>query len=212
METEMNLRSVWNKVVERVKLKVIHPTFWKTVEAAVPIAAEDGVFVVGFGPMDYHLSGHMMVSEHKNAIEQALKEFTGAAYAVRVIEGSSLDDWLVAKDKDERSRALKAATYEKEKTDTGITKAWESLLETAGRRYAALHLRQLPQFRAGYIADMLKRMSDTMDQLMPEEKETDELSHRALARVIERVATLAEVPPATIALELLRFRAAKKAQ
>ena len=49
METEMNLKSVWNKVVERVKMKVIHPTFWKTVEVAVPIAAEDGVFVVGFG-------------------------------------------------------------------------------------------------------------------------------------------------------------------
>lgn len=212
METEMNLRSVWNKVVERVKMKVIHPTFWKTVEVAIPIAAEDGVFVVGFGPMDFHMAGHMMVSEHKNAIEQALKEFTGGAYTLRVIEGSKLDDWLVVKEKDERSKALKAATYEKEKTDTAITKAWESLLETAGRRYAALHLRQLPQFRAGYIVDMLNRMSESMDQLMPDEKEADELSHRALARVIERVATLAEVPPATIALELLRFRSAKKAR
>jgi len=102
--------------------------------------------------------------------------------------------------------ALKEAAYRKREVEIAVAKSWEGLLETVGRRYAALHLRQLPQFRARYIEEMLAEISDAMDVLMPEGSPKDELAERSLARVIEKVGTLVEVPPALIALELQRFR------
>ena len=208
----MDLAAVWNSAAERVKQEVVQTTLWQALEAAVPIAADDGTFVIGFGPTDYHLSGHLLVSEYKIAIERALKEFAGRAFEIRVIEGITEDDWAAAKDKDERKERIRRESYEKERDQAERMKAWEKVLEAAGRRYANLPYRALPQFRAKYVAEMLKHISDAMDELMPEGNEIDEISERSLARVIERVASLAETPPAVIAIELLRYRSAKRTQ
>ena len=210
MEAQIDINSLWNKVVDQVKLKVIHPTLWKALEVAVPIAAENGVFVVGFPSAHLHVSGNLTTSEHKNAIETALREFGGVRFSLRVIEGDAAEDWLAVKDKEARVQVLKETAFEKKQSEAAVVKAWESLFELAGRRYASLSLRALPQNRAEYIKEMLKRISDAMDDLMPEDLPVDEISGRSLARLIDRVATLTESPPALIALELSRYRAGKK--
>lgn len=205
MESRTDLDSLWGKVVDQVKQKVIHPTLWRTLETAVPVVVENGEFVVGFAPGTYHMSGHMTGSEHKNAIESALREFSGSSLSLRVIEGTTVEDWDSAKAKDQRLQAIKDAAYKKREAETAVTKSWDGLLEVVGRRYASMAFRTMPQFRARYIEEVLGLISETMDVLMPEGK-GDELAERSLARVLERVGTLAEVPPAIIALELKRLR------
>jgi hypothetical protein len=202
----MNVKQVWDRVVGQVKLKVIHPTLWRTLEMAVPIAAENDQFVIGLAAADSHLSGHLTSSEHKNAIETALREFTGIAFTLRVIEGDSEQDWLAAKAKDERMQEIKEEAYRKHQAETAVTKSWEGLLETIGRMYANTPLRMLPQFRAQYLEKALATISETMDVLMPEGAPRDEIAERSLARVIEKVGTLAEVPPAWIGFEVMRLR------
>ena len=208
MPAQSELEKLWNKVVDQVKMKVIHPTLWRSLEAGTPITVEDGQFVVGFAPGSYHMSGHLTISEHKNAIENALKTFSGTPLSLRVIEGDSLQDWQAVKEKEQRVQVLQDERYRKGQDAAAITKAWENLFENAGRRYASMHLRGLPQMRAKYIVEMLKRLSDAIDELMPDKP--DELSERSLARVIERVGTITETPASMIALELMRYRAAKR--
>lgn len=208
----MDLAAAWNTAAERVKREIVQTTLWQALEAAVPVAAEEGAFVVGLGPTDYHLAGHLLDSEHKIAMERALRDLTGRAFELRVIEGVTEDDWAAVKDRDERKRVLRRETLEKDRVQGEKMKTWEKLLETVGRRYAVLPYRALPQFRAKYLAEMIGHISDAMDELMPGGNEIDEISERSLARVIERVATLADVPPVLIATELLRFRTAKRGQ
>lgn len=206
MQSQVDVKSVWNEVVDQVKLKVIHPTLWRVLEMAVPIAAENGEFVVGFGPRDFHMSGHLTASQHRNAIETALRESSGVSLRLRIIEGDTAQDWVQAKVKDESAQAHKEAVYQKREAETAVTESWDGLLESVGRRYAALPLRQLPQLRAGYIEEMVREISDAMDVLMPAGSPPSELAERSLARVIDKVGTLTETPPALIALELRRFR------
>ena len=208
MPAEMDIAKVWDKAVDQVKMKVIHPTLWRALEAGVPIVVEDDQFIVGFPPGSYHMSGHLTISEHRNAIEVALKAFSGRSLNLRIIEGDSIQDWEGVKEKDQRVQELKDASYQKHQDVAAVMKAWESLFENVGRRYAAMQLHGLPQMRAKFIVEMLKRISDAMDELMPEKP--DELSERTLARVIERVGTMVEAPASMLALELMRYRAAKK--
>lgn len=203
---QVDLKALWDKVVDRVKLKVIHPTLWRTLEIAVPVTIENGELIIGFAPGDFHLSGHMTSSEHRNAIETALRELGGVQLTIRVIEGTTMQDWAAVKAKDERLKALKDEAYKKRQAESAVSKSWEGLLEQVGRMYANMPLRTLPQFRARYIERALAVISETMDVLMPEEGPVDELAERSLARIIDRVGTLAEVPSALIALELKRFR------
>lgn len=208
MPAEMNIAGIWDKVVDQVKHKVIHPTLWKALEAGTPVVIEEGQFVVGFEPGAYHMSGHLTISEHRNAIEKAIKEFSGMSLNLRVIEGDSAQDWNSVKEKEQRVQVLKDERYQKGQDAAAVMKAWENLFEHVGRRYASMQLRGLPQMRAKYIVEMLKRISDAIDELMP--AQPDELSERSLGRVIERVATMVEAPASMIALELMRYRAGKK--
>lgn len=205
MENEINVRELWDKVVNEVKLRVIHPTLWRTLEMAIPITIEGNQFIVGMAPGTFHMSGHMTSAEHKNAIERAIAQFSGQQLNLRVIEGSTFQDWVQVKRKDESLQALKEAAQKKREAETAVSKSWEGLLEMVGRRYASTPLRQLPQFRARYLVEMLKAVSETMDELMPQGK-IDELAERSLARVIEKIATHTDVPPAIVALELMRYR------
>ena len=210
MQTRLNIKQIWDKVVDQVKLKIIHPTLWRTLELTIPITVENNEFVVGFAPKDLHLSGHLVSSDHKNAIEKALREFSGVPLSLRIIEGDTLQDWEAVKVKDEHLQEFKEVARLKKDQEAALTKSWDGLTELVGRSYAATPLRQLPQFRAQYIEEMLQAMSDTIDILIPDGSPTNEIAERSLARVIERVATLTETPAAVIALELARFRKNRK--
>lgn len=211
MLDQIELKSLWEKVVDRVQHVVIHPTFWRALEQAIPIIADEGLFVVGFSSVNLYMAGHLQVSEHKNAIEKALRDFTGDIYTVRIVEAENLQDWQVVKHNEERRRLLKESESENQRVETAAQKAWEKLLEQSGRKYAALPNRGLPQFRARYVIDMLNMMSNAIDELMVVDGDkVDEYGERFLGRVIERVSQLSEIPACTIGLELLRVRAAKK--
>ena len=210
MVNQVELRLLWSKVVDRVKLQVSHPSFFRAIELAVPITTEGDTFVIGFAPVNLYMAGHLNVSEHKNAIEAVIQEMTGTKYVVRIIEGDTMEDWQLAKDKDERRRQLRDSESQQKKVESAAQKAWEKLLILSGRKYAALPYRGMPQFRAKYITEMIGLMSDAIDELMiVEDDKVDERGERQLARVIERVAQLAEVPGPTIGLELWRHRAEK---
>lgn len=206
MQGQLDMKSLWNKAVDQVKLKVIHPTLWRTLEAAIPLIIENNEFIVGFRAADHHMSGNLTTSEHRNAIETALREFSGVGLNLRVIEGDTVQDWMAVKAKDERMQELKEAARLKREKETAVTKSWDGLMEIVGRRYAAIPLRQLPQFKARYLEDVVKVISETMDVLMPGGTPMDELAERSLARVIDKVGTVADVSPTLIALELERFR------
>ncbi len=210
MVNQVEMKSLWSRVVERVKLEVSHPSFYKAIELAVPITVEGDTFVVGFAPINLYMAGHLNVSEHKNAIEQTILDMTGTKYLVRIVEGDTMEDWLLTKERDERRRLLRDSESQQKKVESAAQKAWEKLLILAGRKYAALPYRGMPQFRAKYIAEMCGLMSDAIDELMVvQDGKVDELGERQLSRIIERVAQLSEVPAATIGLELWRVRAAK---
>lgn len=213
MIDQTQLKSLWGRVVDRVKLEVSHPSFFKAIELAVPITAEENTFVVGFNPIHLYMAGHLNVSEHKNAIEKTLEEYTGVKYIVRIIEGDTMDDWLLAKDRDERRRMLRESESQQKKVESAAQKAWEKLLILAGRKYAAMPYRGMPQFRAKYISDMVVAMSDAIDEFMVVDGDkVDELGQRQLSRVIERIAQLVEVPGPVIGMELLKYRNTKNQQ
>jgi hypothetical protein len=196
---------LWKKVEDRVKDRVNHRSLWEVMEKAVGIAIEGDTFIVGLNARNFNEAGHMNVSEHKNAIEQAASTFAGRPLKLRIIEGDTLADWVSTKQRDERVAAMRTATYERRDRDQAASQNWDTLYDYVSRAYSALPMRSLPQSKARYLTDMLYVIGDAMVQLYPENP--DESADRMLARVIEKVASNAEVPGTLVALELERLRA-----
>ncbi len=205
----MDISRIWHDATERVKDTVIHPTLWRALELAVPIVAEEDTFVVGFGPGSMHMAGHLNAAEHKNAIEAAIAGACGKPMKLVVVDGNTLSDWEHFKARMKATEEARSRNRARAAREMQTSQTWESTFEQLGRAYAALSLRQLPQVRGRYIDKALALISDAMDELYNEDS-PDEPSQRALARVIDRVGTLTEVPPAIIALELVRYRQQKR--
>lgn len=206
MQAQANVNAVWFKVVDEVKQRVIHPTLWKALEAGVAVIMEDGQFVVGFPMGTFHLAGNLNSLDHKNVIEATLAKYTGERLSLRIIEGAAMEDWEAVKAKEAHANALREASAARRQDATSSVRIWETLLEKIGRKYSSMPLRQLPQSRAVYIGEALKMISDTMDKSVPEGESPDDLTQRAIARVLEKVASLVEVPSTFLAMELLRLR------
>jgi hypothetical protein len=200
------MRTVWSRVVDEVKHKVIHPTLWKALEAGVAVTIEDGQFIVGFPMGTFHLSGNLMSLDHKNVIEGSIARHAGERLQLRIIEGGTMDDWEAVKLKEAHAAALREAAALKHEDETSSVRIWDSLLEQVGRKYATIPFRQLPQSRAAYIVEALRMISEAIEKSIPAGQEPDELTQRALGRVIEKVANLVDVPSTLVALELMRTR------
>lgn len=129
MRGRIDVQQVWDKVVDQVKMTVIHPSLWKSLEVSVAVAIEGDQFVVGFPAASLHMAGHLNAGEHKNAIEAAIREFTGQTLNLRLIEGETLHDWEMTKAKEARIQMMKDAAAAKALQESSVSKSWDFLLE-----------------------------------------------------------------------------------
>ena len=196
---------LWTKAVPIVKDRVMNRSFWEAMELAVGVAIDGDTFVVGFNPLQFSHAGHLTVSDHKNALEKALKELAGRPLTVRVIEGDTLEDWNIAKSREARVAAMREATYKQRDRERVQSQSWDALHDRIQRDYSGTQHRSLPQSKARFLTDMLYVVSDAMDNLYGETP--DETTERHLARIIEKVADCSGVPAPIVAFELDRLRA-----
>ncbi len=202
---QLSAPELWKKTEDRVKDRVNNRSLWEVMEKAVGIAIEDDHFIVGLNARNFNEAGHINVSEHKNAIEQAASAFAGRPLTIRIIEGDTLADWVTVSQRDQRVAAMKAATYDRRDHQDAVSQNWDTLYDYVSRSYSTLAMRSLPQSKARYLTDMLYVLSDALNQLYSDQP--DEPTERLLARVVDKVASNAEVPATLVALELERLRA-----
>ena len=108
--------------------------------------------------------------------------------------------------KEAHAAALREAAAQKRTDEKGSVKVWETVLEQVGRKYSTMQNRQFAQSRAEYIHQALRMVSDAMDRLIPDGEEADDLTQRAISRILEKIAGLVEVPSTLVALELMHMR------
>lgn len=200
--------NLWAATVDRVKDRVNSRSLWETMEKVVGITIENGIFIIGLDSRFFNEAGHVQRSDHKNIIESTVSSLAGTPLKIRIIEGTTLADWTTTKKNEERIAAMRETTYERRDRQDAEAQNWDTLYEYVSRIFSNTPMRQLPQIRARYLTDMLYVLSDALNQLYPEQP--DEQTERQFARVLDRVAQNADVPPSLLALELERLRAWQK--
>jgi hypothetical protein len=194
-----DLDAVWKAVLPRAKQGVTGMGVWAALNACQPLAFEDGTFVLGVPYEDSDLSGHLRVPHTKRLLDKLLSEELGTQAVVRVIEGTSLEEWDTAKRRDQEAERLKARAAEKELAQAEARTSWDSLYEQLGRMFAAYANKSLPQTRAKYLSQTVTLLADARKR----HGVIDELSERNFARCLERVAQYSELPSTLIAAMVL---------
>src|SRR5437868_342083 len=142
--------AVWKDALPPVRNGVTGVGIWAALNGAVPIAYEDGVFVLGLSSKDNELSGHLKLVLTKKLIEQELTKRLGQPVTSRIIEGTTDADWERTKRKDAEAKRLQEIAASKFRAELTAKTNWEGVYEQLGRKYAAVQNRTLPQNRARF--------------------------------------------------------------
>jgi curved DNA-binding protein CbpA len=178
----------------------------QAMQAAIPITLDEDLLILSMPGAERHLSGHMETAANRNAIFNALELTSGRRLDFRLIDGSSVEDWEAQK-KGER-RARETATRGKRETAATAGRPaagegpWDELVQRIHRQYQQIPKRQYPQAKARYLREALGWVVATDEEVRYQGEADEDARERSVARAIERLAAILELPPVFVALQL----------
>jgi hypothetical protein len=201
----MDLGWVWREVRKRVFIKLPFSLgVADAMEAVVPITLDEDTFVCGLSPRDFPLSGHLHADQVRNTIENILRQASRRHIRFEIIEGTSLADWELIRDRQRRAHSAVIAMAEQKIEEHHFEDVLNQIVSELRARITAFRDRTLPQVRAELLLGIVPQLSDAEEMLFAEQENHER--RRAMARAIDRVASFLEVPPLTLAIEIERHR------
>jgi hypothetical protein len=203
------LKMLWVNCVERLKDRINNRTFWEALEQTRPIIIEGNILIMGLDAQNFNRASSLQQVTNMHAIMEVVSELFNHPLQVRLIEGTTLQDWETTKENDVRIAAMKQASTTRGIKQDRESTGWEGLYEQVARLYVQTPNRSLPQGKARYANDALYSLAEAMDTLYNDNP--DEHAERSLARTLERIGNSSDIPASVLAFELERLRAWRKA-
>jgi hypothetical protein len=213
--SEIDPWDLWHDVVNEVKKRFMQPSFWQALETVIPITIEGTTFVAGLPAAAGHYAGYLTGSENRNKLERIIQELTGGTrLTLRMIEGTDESDWEALKQRDVAAANARQAMADRFAQPVGAAGGrpltWESLLERLYASFSRAQGHNLPQGRVTYLMQILPVLSEGSRKIMDANRHDGDRNERALARILDKIAGLVEVPAAVVALELYRYEQSNK--
>ncbi len=186
----------------------------QAMQAAIPITLDDDLLVLAMPGSELHLAGHMETAANRNSIVNALELTSGQRLDFRIIDGTTVEDWEAlkageAKARESASRARRATRSAEPRSSVRVGEGpWDEVIQRIHRGYQQLPKRQYPQAKARYLREALTWVASADEDLRYGDNFDEEAHERALARAIERLASVLDLPPVIVALQLENMKRA----
>ena len=196
---------IWLQAAEKVKDQIVAPTLYRALELGVGITVDGEYFVLGFSSADMPMASHLRSSQNMATIEKCISEVLKTKVRLRIIEGTTEQDYEHYKQQMAAREASAGTVSERREQERAVQVAWEEVGEKISRAYARLHLRQFPQSKVQIIKYGFEVINEAVKRFNYDEN-SDEIQKRSLARVFEKFATAVEIPSALLAYEFFKLR------
>jgi len=185
----------------------------QAMQATLPIGLDGSMLVMTIPGSERHLAGHMETAANHNSILNALELVYGQALEFRLIDGATMEDWLALKAAEGRARASASQRIQDRHQPGGGAPAaapgagrigpegpWDEFIQRMHRQYQDLPKRQYPQVKARFVRDTLRTLVNMEETQRLEGEVIEDVIDRAVARVIERLAAISDIPPVMIGM------------
>lgn len=193
------LAEVWAEVLPDIRKGVTGVGVWAALNTARPITIEDGQLILGLPPQENELAGHLRLAQTRRLIETEVGRHFEQALNLRVIEGTTDDDWATEKIRDNEKKRLQVQALARARAQIQAGTSWETIYDQLSRKFAETPNRSLPQNRARFFMEAVEIVAAALR----ETPITDDLAERNYARCIERVSQYADVPSTLVAVKVL---------
>lgn len=194
-----DLAEVWSEVLPDIRKGVTGVGVWAALNTARPITLVDGVLVLGLPHNEAELAGHLRLAQTRRLIETEVGRAFEQTINLRIIEGTTQEDWETEQIRDREKRKLQEQALARAKAQVQAGTTWESVYDQLSRKFAETPNRSLPQNRAKFFLESI----DIVVQALQETPITDDLAERNFARCLERIAQYSEVPSTLVAVKVL---------
>jgi len=194
-----DLAALWGEALPDIKKNVTGVGVWTALNVCRPITLEEGTLVMGLPSGENELAGHLRLAQTRRAIEESLSKSLNEKVTLRVIDGTTEQDWEMEKKRDAEKRRLQDIALARQRAEVAAGVSWEGIYEQISRKFAATPNRSLPQNRAKFFLEAV----DIIAEALLEAPITDEMAERNYARCLERVAQYTELPSVMVALKVL---------
>ncbi len=194
------LAEAWKASLPTVLNNVTGRGIWTALNAAVPIAVDDGWLILGIPQNDTELAGHLRLPNTSRQIEVAFSKSYGAPVKVRIIGGTTDADYEIFKRREAERRRMQEAEMVKLRQELQAKSTWEGVYEQLSRRFSAMTNRSLPQNKARFYAEAVALVAEARKERHNE----DDSGERNFARCLERISQYSDVPSTLVAEEVLK--------
>lgn len=194
-----DLHAIWAEELPEIRKAVTGVGVWAALNAAKPIAFENGTAVVGMPHEESELAGHLRIAHIKLLIEKAISGRLSQEVKLRVIDGITTQDWENVKRRDAEAKRLQDQAAARIRAEVSAKSNWETVYEQLNRRYAAIPNKSLPQNRAKFFSEALEIVAEAR-RTYPE---MDDLAERNYARCLERISQYTELPSVYVAMMVM---------
>ena len=202
--------SVWEKVKSQTFDHIpFRANVMDAFHAAVPIAIDGDIFVVGFSAAQFHMSGLLRTPDTKNAAESVLRDMAKREIQLEVIEGTTVEEWRSIKERRTISRESQMRDARVRLDNRSTKGSFDSLREELARRHSEVEGRQFPQAKARFLRDVLPLLAETSANVKADPKVNEDTFNRELARTYDRLGSWVDMSASHVALELDRYLAEK---
>jgi len=202
--------SVWEKVKSQTFDHIpFRANLMDAFHAAVPIAIDGDIFVVGFSAAQFHMSGLLRTPDTKNAAESVLRDMAKREIQLEVIEGTTVEEWRSIKERRTISRESQMRDARVRLDNRSTKGSFDSLREELARRHSEVEGRQFPQAKARFLRDVLPLLAETSANVKADPKVNEDTFNRELARTYDRLGSWVDMSASHVALELDRYLAEK---
>lgn len=193
MSSPATIEALWKHTTDAVKKEIMAIPLWRAMEMAHPITVEGDELVLGFSSEDYHQSGVLSGAQYRNIIQRILREATKKDLRIRLISGTTLDDWEHDKARAVEAERLEADTKQRRMQRLASDDAWEDVGDALIRDFAAIPDRRFAANCAPFVDQALDRLADAHQRLHSDA--AGDQDPRGYTRVLERVGDRLEVGP-----------------
>lgn len=196
----MDAQAIWKETLPTVLNGVTGRGVWAALNAAVPIALDEETLILGVPYGENELGGHLRMAQTQRLIEVTATKAAGSTLRVRVIDGTTAEDYERVKRRDAERRRLQDAEISKMRAEMESRTNWDGVYDQLSRRYASVTNKSLPQNRARFYDDALELIAEARKS----QEKFDDMGERNFARCLERIAQYSDVPSAIVALDVLK--------
>jgi len=214
MSPSLDIAALWRRATQVIleRSDRVSPLL-DSMRATVPIAMHGNTLVVGLSGAHQYLAGHLQTPANKHRVVEVLREISGKPLDLRLIEGTTAEDWENVQKAQEMQRAKAQGTAkhgaplvqpQAPGQAAEASDIWGQLNQRLHFAWQSWPHRTLPISKAQFVRDVLPWFVEA-EGGAARDGDSEEAIQRGLTKSLDRLAGIADIPATVLALELLRL-------